>query len=455
MKVKIAILFGMLVPTNLLFAQEWQQTASTPEGAGVTEIIIHPENDNIFVTTAAFNWPNGDDGGVRRSTDDGNTWENLYDAYSGRTITLGADGHLYASIWPYPSAEGVYRSTDNGDTWQLLTTVPTGNNIFSITFSTSTSPATIFAGTRQGVYRSSDNGINWAYSSSGIAPNSWVRDIEVDSSGIVVAATTNGQYSSDDNGDSWQLATGGGIENDTITKIIFDYPLVGEKDETRLISGTSNGKLYESFDQSMYLTASMVMIFGNVEVSGLVRNYLALENKKVHGISKWPEGTQPGGFSLSNDNGVTWQKNNMGLPGPQVPSSALSSATNDTNISYGLGLFQNMNGGAQVFRLNVSWSSILDVEDHLQSINSGLNLRNFPNPFSKETVIHYRLANKSQTELKIYSATGQLISTFVDDEKSLGEHHVSFKAENLEAGIYYCKMECKGISVTTKMVLLR
>ena len=204
------------------FAQEWQQTAGTPEGAGITEIVVLPENNYIFVTTASFDWPNGDDGGVRRSTDDGDTWENLFDAYAGRTITLGDDGNLYASIWPYPQAEGLYRSTDNGNTWQLLVTVPTGNNIFSITVSTLTNPYTIFAGTRQGVYRSVDNGVTWAYSTTGIPANSWVRDIEVDSGGMVVAATHSGLFSSEDNGDSWEQATGAGIENDTITKIIFD-----------------------------------------------------------------------------------------------------------------------------------------------------------------------------------------------------------------------------------------
>jgi len=107
----------MIFICSVTFAQEWQQTATTAEGAGITEIVVIPENNHIFVTTASFNWPNGDDGGIRRSIDDGDTWENLMDAFTGRTITYGADDNLYASVWPYPQNEALFRSTDNGDIW--------------------------------------------------------------------------------------------------------------------------------------------------------------------------------------------------------------------------------------------------------------------------------------------------------------------------------------------------
>ncbi len=162
--------------------------------------MVLPDKDHIFVTTSSFDWPGGDDGGVRRTEDNGDIWENVFDAYTGRTITLGADGNLYASVCPYPRDEGLYRSIYNGDTWILLTSVPSGNNIFSVTVSTSTNPVSIFAGTRQGVYRSIDNGTTRNYTNSGIPADSWVRDIEVDSSGKVVAATTNGLFFWEDNG---------------------------------------------------------------------------------------------------------------------------------------------------------------------------------------------------------------------------------------------------------------
>nr|NQU88869.1 hypothetical protein [Bacteroidota bacterium] len=388
MKERINFFLGLLFFGMISLAQEWQQTAGTPEGGGITEIVILPDNNHIFVTTASFNWPNGDDGGVRRSVDDGDNWENLFDAYTGRTITAGADGNLYASIWPYPQNEGLYRSTDNGDTWQPLVSVPSGNNIFSVTVSISTNPHTIFAGTRQGVYRSIDNGATWSYSNTGIPADTWVRDIEVDSSGIVVSATTNGLFSSEDNGDVWEKATGAGIENATVTKVVFDYPFDNKDGNTRLLGGSEDGNIYEAFKENKYLTVSLLAIFDDVEMSGLWIGYLSSENKKMNGVAQFPEGTQPGGFNFSTDNGTTWQQNNSGLPGTSVPASALSGSSDDTTVNLCLGVFQNMNGGAKLFRVTYDWSTITGVENYALSASSGLTLhQNFPNPFDHTTII--------------------------------------------------------------------
>ncbi len=455
MKKITTLLFSLIFIATMSFSQEWEQTGSTPEGAGVTELIVNPDNHYIFVTTASFNWPNGDDGGVRRSMDDGDSWENVYDAYAGRTITLGADGYLYASIWPYPQDEGLYRSTDNGSNWQLLVTVPTGNNIFSTTVSTLTNPTTIFAGTRNGVYRSEDNGTSWAYSSTGIPANSWVRDIEVDSNGVAAAATHSGLFISDDNGDTWQQATGDGIENDTITKIIFDYPF-DTKDETRLIAGSGSGTVYESFDQSQYLVASMMMIFGSNEVSGVAICYLHEENKKMHNMSEFPEGTQPSGFRFSADNCKTWQLNNSGLTGNNPKLSALSARSNSSSINLRAGLFQNSNGGALVFRITYDWSQLVGVEDNVYTANSGLKLhQNFPNPFNSTTDISFYLKNEGHTSLKVYTLDGRLVKTVLNKWQREGTHIIALDAENMGNGIYFYKLESEGSSEVRKMIVFK
>ena len=254
MKTNLIFTLIFFVASVCGYSQVWQQTASTPEGSGVTEMVLRQSNNNIFVTTGSFNWPNGDMGGVRRSTDDGATWENLNDVFIARTIIDAPDGNLYASIWDFPQAEGLYRSTDNGSNWgNPLVTVPSGDNIFSIAVNTLTTPNTIFAGTRNGPLRSTDNGVNWAPAINGIPPNSWVRDVEVDSGGYVVAATTNGLFISTNNGELWEQATGIAA-GDIIVKLEFDYPLPTEKagDKTRLLAGSDDGNLYESFREFGY-----------------------------------------------------------------------------------------------------------------------------------------------------------------------------------------------------------
>ena len=67
---KLFLIFTLLILPISVFSQVWQQTAGTPEGSGVTEMVVRQSNQHIFVTTGSFNWPNGDMGGVRRATDD-------------------------------------------------------------------------------------------------------------------------------------------------------------------------------------------------------------------------------------------------------------------------------------------------------------------------------------------------------------------------------------------------
>lgn len=453
MKKFVILLFITFLVNTVLIAQDWVQTSSTPEGGGVTEIVVRPDNNNIFVTTSSVNWPSGDDGGIRRSSDDGNTWENLMDAYTGRTISFGADGNLYASVWPYPSDESLYRSTDNGDNWVPLTSVPSGNNIFSVTVNTTSTVNTIFAGTRQGVYRSIDNGTSWVYANTGIPADTWVRDIEVDSSGIVVAATSNGLFTSDDNGDTWDEATGAGIENETVTKLAFDYSTDIKDGNTRLLAASSNGSLHESFKDSKYLICTMMAIFSNGEGSGMWSFALRHENKKMHGVSTFPTNKDESGFRLSIDDGENWEIKNNGLPGTNPQTSAMSGVSTDTDVNIKIGLFENVNGGAKVFKLSIPWT-ILGI-NNFPFDNSDLYLhQNYPNPFSGLTEIDYYLPETGYTSLKVYSIDGRLISTLVDTEQSKGDHHISWKSEGFDTGIYFYILKYENVQLMKKMLIL-
>lgn len=455
MKKNVTLLFIALFVCSGLIAQDWIQTSTTPEGGGITEIVVRPDNNHIFVTTASFNWPSGDDGGIRRSSDDGATWDNLMDAYTGRTITFGADGNLYASVWPYPSDEGLYRSTDNGDSWNQLVTVPEGNNIFSITVNITTTENTIFAGTRQGVYRSLDNGVNWAYASTGIPVDTWVRDIEVDSSGIIVAATSNGLFSSEDNGDTWLEATGAGIEDNTVTKLAFDYSTDLKDGNTGLLAVSSDGSLHRSFADSKYLLCTIMAIFSDGEGSSIWTFALRSLNKKMHGVSTFPTNKDASGFRYTYDDGENWELNNSGLPGSNPLTSAMSGISTDTEINLKIGLFENMNGGAKVFKLSIPWSSI-DVEELPIDNSSDLYLKqNYPNPFSDFTEIVFNLSEAGHTSLKVYSVDGRLIETLVNTQKPKGECHIIWKPESLDSGIYFYILNSGNTHITKKMLVLK
>jgi hypothetical protein len=455
MKYRFIHVFILLFSISL-YPQNWQQTASTPEGAGVTDLVVRENNQHIFVTTASFNFPNGDYGGVRRSTDEGASWENLNDVYVARTIIDGGDGNLYASVWPYPSDEGLYRSTDNGDTWgSPLVTVPSGNNIFSIALNPTTPTQTIFAGTRNGPLRSTDNGISWSPANNGIPTNSWVRDIEVDSNGIVAAATTNGVYISSDNGAMWQQATG---ITDTIVKIIFDYPLITDNlgGDTRLLGGSDNGQLVNAFSSNLYLTFVLGALLDNGKEHAafwiaLLRN----ENSKKHGVATFPRNNGGGGYYESTDNGQTWNQENTGLPN-NPKTSALSGVVVETRkateIKEYLGFFDNSNGGARIFKREtvVSIERLNDITPTTFSLS-----QNYPNPFNPTTKIEYSIPEPSYVELKIYDVLGNEVAILINEEQSTGTYRADFSGEGLSSGLYIAQLTTGNYVQTIKMSLLK
>ncbi|MBN8545010.1 MAG: T9SS type A sorting domain-containing protein [Ignavibacteria bacterium] len=81
--------------------------------------------------------------------------------------------------------------------------------------------------------------------------------------------------------------------------------------------------------------------------------------------------------------------------------------------------------------------------------------QNFPNPFNPETVISYAMPVTGEVNISIYNALGERIITLADGVQEAGNYKVSFKAENLPSGLYFCRMTSGKFTSTRKMMLLR
>jgi len=93
---------------------------------------------------------------------------------------------------------------------------------------------------------------------------------------------------------------------------------------------------------------------------------------------------------------------------------------------------------------------------------SMLNLKNQPNPFSQSTIISWRSAVgsrqsavNSQVVIKIFDSMGKLIKTLVDEDRSPGEHQVTFDAADLPAGVYFYQIQVNGMYETKRMVIIK
>jgi len=85
--------------------------------------------------------------------------------------------------------------------------------------------------------------------------------------------------------------------------------------------------------------------------------------------------------------------------------------------------------------------------------------QNYPNPFNNKTSISYQLAKNTPVKLEIYNIRGQKIRTLVNDNKTVGLHHVLWDGKDeqdmqVSGGIYFCRIETNSFKETMKMLLM-
>lgn len=174
--------------------------------------------------------------GVYRSTDGGETWQNVglhdtrqisrivIDPQNAKIVYVGALGHAYGPN----DGRGVYKSTDGGEHWikvldqgpeigiaDLAIASDRRNVLLAATWRTHRPPWSTYApidGAGSGIFRSQDGGNSWTrLNASGLPDGDWGRPaVAVSPDGKRVYALIDdgkksGLYRSDDGGDSWSL----------------------------------------------------------------------------------------------------------------------------------------------------------------------------------------------------------------------------------------------------------
>jgi len=76
---------------------------------------------------------------------------------------------------------------------------------------------------------------------------------------------------------------------------------------------------------------------------------------------------------------------------------------------------------------------------------------NYPNPFSRSTVVSYAIPEDGRVLLRVFDINGREIATLVDAEKPSGRHQAVFDGSDLPGGMYVCRLESGGTILSRVM----
>ncbi len=89
-----------------------------------------------------------------------------------------------------------------------------------------------------------------------------------------------------------------------------------------------------------------------------------------------------------------------------------------------------------------------------KSADGNLSLHaNLPNPFSDETELHFTLQRAAQVRLLVTDMMGRVVSTLTEGYRTAGDHSLVWRACNIPAGVYYCRLESDKEKVMRKLIL--
>ncbi len=79
----------------------------------------------------------------------------------------------------------------------------------------------------------------------------------------------------------------------------------------------------------------------------------------------------------------------------------------------------------------------------------------FPNPFNAVTRLTYGLPAAGKINLSIYDINGREIATLFSGDQAAGMHSISWNAEGVPSGVYFCRLSTATQSHSQKVVLVR
>jgi hypothetical protein len=158
-------------------------------------------------------------------------------------------------------------------------------------------------------------------------------------------------------------------------------------------------------------------------------------------------------MAKSTDQGVTWtnspiasQPMNFRYVGNSNSGFGIGEYTQVlTTSSYTIPIWSDgrtNNGALHIYTEFIPNNSLSGVPNRIASVSEGIELLdNYPNPFSTETKLGFKIDTRVHAKLYITNMLGQMVATVFDGVADAGEHDFTLGAAKLGSGTYYCNLE--------------
>jgi hypothetical protein len=102
-----------------------------------------------------------------------------------------------------------------------------------------------------------------------------------------------------------------------------------------------------------------------------------------------------------------------------------------------------------------TWTSVVSAAASAAVPTDFVLRQNYPNPFNPATEISYAIPREVHVNVKIYNVQGSEVATLVNADQPTGFYTVSWNAEDLASGVYFCTLRAGEFEKTIKMAFVR
>lgn len=444
--------FGVYKTTN--GGINWKQTkVMTIWGM----VCLDPDSSNHIYSASYLS-------GVVKTTNEGKDWEILdfkdVPTTQGGLSNIIFDPHNHNTLWVAGGTFGLLKSTDRGKTWQTTSMHGTFDTYIVEVAVHPKDSNVIYVGQTgwmgRNLYRSTNRGVTWTNLQLGSDYVTAIEQVKFDpnnSNIIYICTDPFGIFKSTNNGASWFTINNGLIYfSDSLLYSV--ETIVIRNDSTNILYTLQRGRIFKSTNEgnNWYIMDTTFMTLDNnlapasIEISPLNPKKVFVGSTSIARIGS--SSSSYSGLYYTTNDGKNWERINRLIEG-NIGNIVFD--THNPNKMY----------ITSSYGILIYYDTLTNVIDNPLLFPSGYELsQNYPNPFNSNTVIKYRVKNKSKVNIKIYDLLGRVVKAYYLEHSSPGEYQITWNGTNekgggLSSGVYFYRMQAGSFSEAKKLILMR